>query len=452
MTERSPLRRRLVATVLASALAVTPALFSGLSPVLASANVAAPIVHRYSLGSMVRLTTYRFGTGPEQVRVIRIIQGAASLDIVNASSGFGVQAKPSAIASKGYFDGSSYGPGIAATNGDFTRNLMPVHLEEIAGQMMTTGLQSSPQFALNADGSHAYIGKSRFSFAGTYNSTKFSVDAWNSGGPARDQIAGYSSVGGSVQLPPGTASPKPRDRAYCAVLLLPSAEPKWSNRAKASIERTYTINAVGTDPCPQTPMSLGTNPDAVVLASAAFGAGATTLKSLATCSCTVTLSWGHNHWPGVVDAIGGTPVLVDNGVNVGPGFNPGGPYFFNYNPRTAIGFNANCSDTDLLTLCKVYLVTVDGRQSTWSAGWRMNQLGAFFVNTLHAQYALNLDGGGSTVSWVHQRVSTFTPPCIESASAGCLVDKPADGLVERPTIMALVAIPGADLGVPPSLR
>jgi hypothetical protein len=82
----------------------------------------------------------------------------------------------------------------------------------------------------------------------------------------------------------------------------------------------------------------------------------------------------------------------------------------------------------------------------------MNQLGAFFVNILHAQYALNLDGGGSTVSWVHQRVSTFTPPCIKSASAGCLVDKPADGLVERPTIMALVAVPGADLGVPPSLR
>ena len=451
MTERTILRRRTLATALAGALALTPTLLSGFGPISVSANAAAPIVHKYSLGSKVKLTTYEYATGPQQVRVITLTQGAASVDVVKAAAAFGVEAKPSATASKGYYNGTTYGPGIAATNGDFARNLMPVHLEQIDGQLMTTGIQTSPSFAVNADGSHAYIGNSGFTFTGTYNTTKFNVDAWNSGAPTADQIAGYSPIGGTVQKPPGNASPTASDPAYCAVRLVPSAVPKWSNVGKVGIVRRYTVKAIATAPCLQTPMSLGSDPEAVVLASAATGIGAGALQTLPV-GGTVTLNWRHNGWPGVVDAIGGTPVLVANGLNVAPGFTTGDPYIFDYNPRTAVGINANCSDTDPLTLCKIYLVTVDGRQSTWSAGWRMNELGDFLVNTLHVQYALNLDGGGGTVSWVHQSASTFTPPCIKSASAGCLVDKPADLHGERPAIMALVVIPGTDLGVPPSLR
>lgn len=451
MSERSPSHRRMVAAALAGALAVTPALLSGFGPVLVSATAGATTVHKYSVAPKVRLTTYRFAAGPEEVRVIRITQGAASLAVVNAGSAFGVSAKPSAIASDAYYNGTRYRPGIAATNGDFAQSLMPVHLEEIDGQVMTSGLQSSAQFAFNADGSHAYMGRTKFQFTGTFNATPFTIDALNAGKPTHDQIAGFTQVGGTVQLSPGTGSATASDPAYCAVRLVPSDAPQWSNHDKAGIERRYTVDAAATNPCPQTRMGLGTDPGAVVLAADATGTGGATITSLASCGCAVTLSWRHKHWPGVVTAIGGSPMLVDNGVNVGPGYSFNDPYIYNYNPRTAIGFSANCSDTDPLTLCKIYLVTVDGRQSKWSTGWRMNQLGDFFVNTLHAQYALNLDGGGATELWIHKKAKTFSPPCITAALSGCLVDKPADQ-IERTSIMALVAIPGADLGVPPSLR
>ena len=446
---RSPLYRRTAATVLAGALAIAPALSSGFGPTLVGANASA--AHRYSLGSKVRLTTYKYSKGPVQIRVVRITQGAASLAVVNAASTFGHWARPSTIAMTGYYNGSTYGPGIAATNGDFARSLMPLHQEEIGGQVMTTGFQSSPQFAVNADGSRAYIGSSHLRSTATFNATRFRVHAWNVGGPAHDQIDGYTQVGGSVQPPPGTTTPTATDPAHCAVRLVPSAQPQWSNHAKAGIERTYTVEAVGTSPCLKTPMPLGTNPDAVVLASADTGVGAVTLTTLATCGCTVTLGWRHTGWPGVVQAVGGTPLLVDNGQNVAPSFSSGDSYLNNYNPRTAIGFNADCSDTDPLTLCRIYLVTVDGRQSKWSVGLRMNRLGAFFVNTLHVQYALNLDGGGASEMWVHKKTSSFTPPCITSALAGCLVGRPADGN-ERPSIMALVVVPGTDQRVPLSLR
>lgn len=445
------LRRRTAATLVAGALALAPMVLSGVGPIAVSANAAPPTVAKYKLGAGVKLTTYSYATGPQQVRVIAITQGSASLDVVKAAPTFGTEVKPSTIASTGYFNGTTYVPGIAATNGDFARRLAPVHLEEVDGQVTTTGIQSSPQFAMNADGSHAYIGNTGFTSTATFNATKFPLDAWNSGIPATDKISVYTPVGGTVSPPPGSASPTSGDPAYCAVRLIPSGPPVWSGSQKTAIDRPYTVDALGTSPCPQTKMSLGTNPDAVVLASAATGIGATTLQTL-TIGGTVTLDTRHNGWPGVVDAIGGTPVLVNNGVNVAPGYTTGDPSIFNYQPRTAVGFNSACSDIDPLTLCKVFLVTVDGRQTGWSLGWQMNQLGNFFVKKLHVQYALNLDGGGGTVSWVHKDPSTFTPPCIKSAATGCLVDKPADLHGERAAIMALVAIKGTDLGVPLSLR
>ncbi len=451
MSDRSPPLRRTVAVVVAGALAIAPAFVSSFGSGMVSASAGGTTIHKYSLAPHVQLTTYSFAVGPEQVRVIRITQGAASLSVVNAGPAFGVSARTSAIASKAYYDGIGYQPAIAATNGDFARSQMPVHMEEINGQMMTSGLQSSPKFAINADGSQAYMGRTKLSFTGIFNATPFNIDIWNAGIPTHDQIAGYSQVGGTVQLSPGTGSAKPSDPAYCAVRLVPSDVPQWSNHGKAGIERAYTVEAASTYPCPQTRMGLGTTPEAVVLAADASGVGATTLSALATCGCAVALTWRQEHWPGVIDSIGGSPMLVNNGVNVGPGYSYNDPSLYRSNPRTAIGFSASCSDTDPLTLCQIYLVTVDGRQDKWSPGWRLNQLGDFFVNTLHAQYALNLDGGGTTELWVHKRVKAFSPPCITSALSGCLVDKPAYQ-IERASIMALVALPGPDLGIPPSLR
>jgi hypothetical protein len=81
----------------------------------------------------------------------------------------------------------------------------------------------------------------------------------------------------------------------------------------------------------------------------------------------------------------------------------------------------------------------------------MNQLGGFFIHQLHADFALNLDGGGGTVMWAHKDPAKFAP-CIKSASAGCLVNKPSDGGGERVSVMALVGLPGDDIDIPQPLR
>jgi Phosphodiester glycosidase len=449
MTERSTLRRRTLATLVAAATALSPAILSGFGPLSVSAHAAAPVVHRYSLGSKVKLVTYAYATGPQQVRVITITQGSASLNVVPADSKFGLEVKPSTIASSGYLKGdTTYAPGIAATNGGFAKNKMPFHMEEIDGQVNTSGIQSTPQFGVTADGSRAFIGHPAFTTTGVSGGTNFSVSGWNARAPRPGKIGAYTPVGGSVPdaMPPSGTSPK-----YCAVRLVPSAAgPAWSDLAKSGIARPYTVTVART--CASAAMAFGTNPEAVVLAAAEGTSGDTKLTKLGL-GASVTLTTQHAGWPGVVNVIGGTPVLVDAGVNVGPGYTTSDPSVYKAQPRTAIAINAGCADTDPTTICKIFLVTVDGRQSTWSKGWLMSELGNFLVKKLHARYALNLDGGGGTVAWIHKNASTHTPPCIKSAAKGCLVDKPADRHGERAAIMALVPVRGPyDLGIPTALR
>ena len=56
-------------------------------------------------------------------------------------------------------------------------------------------------------------------------------------------------------------------------------------------------------------------------------------------------------------------------------------------PRSAVGFSRNGR--------YLYLVVVDGRQPLYSEGMTLAELGEFMVS-LGAQYAMNLDGGGSS--------------------------------------------------------
>ena len=106
----------------------------------------------------------------------------------------------------------------------------------------------------------------------------------------------------------------------------------------------------------------------VVLASRASSAGNTILPLAA--GQEVHLRWYMQGWPRTVDVIGGTPMLVRDGVNVAPGFHPGDPYIFNNNPRTAVGVTAECQDPRRSTICRMFIVTVDGRQQGWSRGMR----------------------------------------------------------------------------------
>ncbi|MCC5877166.1 MAG: phosphodiester glycosidase family protein [Candidatus Sumerlaeia bacterium] len=126
-------------------------------------------------------------------------------------------------------------------------------------------------------------------------------------------------------------------------------------------------------------------------------------------------------WQNVIHAIGGGPRIVTNGAidsrHVEEGFDAAsgvGPTV--RHPRTALGLN---EDTNTL-----YLVTVDGRQSTWSVGMTFNELASLMID-IGSTVAMNYDGGGSTTMWADGEVK----------------NRPSDGS-ERTVTNAWVVVPG----------
>lgn len=118
---------------------------------------------------------------------------------------------------------------------------------------------------------------------------------------------------------------------------------------------------------------------------------------------------------GVVQSVGGTPVLVRDGKSW---IGAGGPSFVRgRHPRTIAG---RTDDGTLL------LVTVDGRQPGRSVGMSLAEA-ADLMLALGAVEALNLDGGGST---------TF----VESSQ---VANRPSDRLVRRDASSTVVHVPGA---------
>ncbi len=66
----------------------------------------------------------------------------------------------------------------------------------------------------------------------------------------------------------------------------------------------------------------------------------------------------------------------------------------NRHPRTAICYNDRY----------IYFVVVDGRQSGYSIGMNMDELGAFCLDELDSFEGLNQDGGGSSTMWINGEV------------------------------------------------
>jgi hypothetical protein len=129
----------------------------------------------------------------------------------------------------------------------------------------------------------------------------------------------------------------------------------------------------------------------------------------------VTVGWSFG-WYGVFDAIGGNPTLVEGGrISVEQTNDP----FFLRHPRTGVGSTPDG---------RVLMVTVDGRRPGYSVGMTPRQFAGLFIS-LGADYALNLDGGGSTT------MSIF----------GDVVNRPSDGR-QRPVSSALLLLPGEDSG------
>ena len=125
------------------------------------------------------------------------------------------------------------------------------------------------------------------------------------------------------------------------------------------------------------------------------------------------LSWSIG-WPGVMDAVGGNPVLVRDGELHAQECSG---YVCRRHPRTGVGITARG---------RVLLVTVDGRQAD-SYGMTITSFARLFKQ-LGAVHALNLDGGGSSTMVVE----------------GSVINSPSDMSGEREVASALLVLRGPD--------
>jgi len=130
----------------------------------------------------------------------------------------------------------------------------------------------------------------------------------------------------------------------------------------------------------------------------------------------IRLAWTV-HWPKAMDAVGGSPVLINDGEKL----KTCEGYVCQRHPRTGVGRLANG---------KVLLVTVDGR-SSGSIGMTALQFASFFKR-MGAVDAINLDGGGSSTMVLR----------------GIVVNTPSDGDGQRAVSSAIIVHNGPDTDEP----
>ena len=338
-------------------------------------------------------------SGPNRIRVLTVDPLSASVSLDMASAGRLPSLKTTSAMAQA--DGA-----IAAINGDFGAfEGRPLHAFGVDGALLQTGFQTGVSFAVSHDEQHLFVGPSRAKVVGRPipSGAAFGVNRWNEDPAGSGQIAAFSPYGGSQQPPP---------TGECEVQLRRSSGLHWDAN-QSGVYRDYTVT---TKTCGGAALRFSKRKGKVILEARTSGAGSTTLRALQIAS-TVRMSWkmiDASPWTGVMEMIGGMPLLVDNGNVVAKSCSS---YFCSRNPRTGIGYTASG---------KVLLVTVDGRENG-SVG--MTLVGfAQEMKSLGAIEAVNLDGGGSTTMWV---------------KGSGLVNVPADSTGER-------AIPNAVLVLPSS--
>ena len=284
---------------------------------------------------------------------------------------------------------------LAGVNGDYGDGGpgRPVHHFAQDGELLqsTGGLS----FAVTRDESAVLFGLQRLEVTLTdqTNGRVYRVDRWNNGGPAPGELAAFSPLGGTLELPPSFA---------CSVGLLPTGDPVAAD--PDGVDRDFVVDAVG---CSEEPM--GRNGGIVVSAAPATDE-ATELLAIAP-GTPMRLRWTLG-WANVFDVVGGAPLLLLDGAPTGVCEPACGPQ-----PRTGVGVTSSG---------KILLVVVDGRQPRWSLGPTSTEFAQIMAD-LGAVTALNLDGGGSS----------------EMVVEGEVVNRPSDGH-ERSITNAILVLPGPD--------
>jgi Tol biopolymer transport system component len=291
---------------------------------------------------------------------------------------------------------------VAGINGDFgTPSGRPSHTFAEDGDLKQVSFAVAPTFSMTADEQQTVFARPVETVTASEQDS-WPVARWNFGAPPYTDISAFTPAGGRLESPPANA---------CAARLLPVGGRRWAP-GNTGVEVDYAVNEVG---CSTVPMGVN---GGVVLAARPGSDGAILIDSL-TPGETITLAWSLG-FADVLDTVGGTPLLVENGAVVATACPQS---ICKKHPRTAIGATP---------AGRILMVVVDGRRKD-SKGVTLVRL-ARLMQSLGASFALNLDGGGSSTMVVKGKKGGLR-----------VVNQPSDGR-QRKVSSAVLVIKGRDPG------
>jgi Tol biopolymer transport system component len=289
---------------------------------------------------------------------------------------------------------------VAAINGDFgTPSGRPSHTFAEDGDLKQVSFAVSENFAISRDERTTFFQRP-LETASVIETDTWSADRWNFGAPPFNDVAVFTPAGGALEVPPPNA---------CAARLVPLGGFALTGDQR-TVVRDHRVETVA---CSPIPMAVN---GAVVVAARPGSDGGILVNSL-TLGETVRLGWSVG-FTGVVDTVGGRPLLVKDGVRVATACPQS---ICKRHPRTGIGVTATG---------RILLVVVDGRRRD-SKGVTLKKFANIMLG-LHATQALNLDGGGSSTMWVRGKGKK-------------VMNEPSDGR-QRKVSSAILVRQGADPG------
>jgi len=294
---------------------------------------------------------------------------------------------------------------VAGINGDFGMpSGRPSHTFAEDGDLKQVSFAVAPTFAMTQDEATVHMARP-FETVTAVEHDDWPVDRWNFGEPGATEISAFTPAAGSLELPPANA---------CSARLQAAGGQRWAP-GLAGVQVDYAVTEVT---CATTAVA-APGPGQVVLSGQPGTEGGILVGSLSIGE-TVTLTWSIG-FAGVLDTVGGTPLLVENGAAVVP--KPCTTSICKTHPRTGIGVTPSG---------RILMVVVDGRREG-SRGVTLVRFAKVFLK-LRASFAMNLDGGGSSTMVVRGKKGGLQ-----------VVNQPSDG-GQRKVSSAVLVLKGKDPG------